>query len=31
LMQLSYLKDSNAETAAIARKTADVILREPIR
>ena len=31
LMQLSYLKESNAEAAAMARKTADVILREPIR
>ncbi len=31
LMQLSYLKESNAEAAAAARKTADVILREPVR
>ena len=31
LMQLSYLKESNPEAAAMARKTADVILREPIR
>ena len=31
LMQLAYLKDSNAEAAQLARKTADVILREPIR
>ncbi|MGI8638346.1 MAG: hypothetical protein ACR2MG_00100 [Pyrinomonadaceae bacterium] len=31
LMQLSNLKDSNAEAAQLARKTADIILREPIR
>ncbi len=31
LMQLSYLKESNAAAAAAARKTADIILREPIR
>ena len=31
LMQLGNLKDSNAEAAAMARKTADVILRAPIR
>ena len=31
LMQLGYLKDSNAETAALARQTADIIMREPIR
>ena len=31
LMQLSYLKESNAQAAAMARKTADVIMREPIR
>lgn len=31
LMQLAYLKDEHAEAAQLARKTADVILREPIR
>ncbi len=31
LMQVAHLKDSNAEAAAIARSTAEVILREPIR
>lgn len=31
LMQLAYLKDSNQNVAAIARETAAVILREPVR
>jgi len=31
LMQVAHLKDSNAEAAAIARATAEIILREPIR
>ncbi|MDQ3750459.1 MAG: hypothetical protein M3367_15805 [Acidobacteriota bacterium] len=31
LMQVAHLKDSNAEAAAIARATAQIILREPIR
>jgi superfamily II RNA helicase len=31
LMQVAHLKDSNAEAAAIARQTAEIILREPIR
>jgi superfamily II RNA helicase len=31
LMQVAHLKDSNAKAAAIARATAEVILREPIR
>ncbi|HXH69123.1 MAG TPA: hypothetical protein VNI60_02130 [Pyrinomonadaceae bacterium] len=31
LMQVAHLKDSNAEAAAIARTTAEIILREPIR
>ena len=31
LMQVAHLKDSNTEAAAIARATAEVILREPIR
>ena len=31
LMQIANLKDSNAEAAAIARETAQIILREPIR
>lgn len=31
LMQLAYLKVEHAEAAQLARKTADVILREPIR
>ena len=31
LMQLAYLKDSNQNAAAIARETAAVILREPVR
>jgi len=31
LMQVAHLKDSNAAAAAIARATAEVILREPIR
>jgi hypothetical protein len=30
-MQVAHLKDSNTEAAAIARATAEVILREPIR
>ena len=31
LMQVAHLKESNAEAAAIARQTAEIILREPIR
>ncbi len=31
LMQIAHLKDSNADAARIARQTADIILREPIR
>jgi superfamily II RNA helicase len=31
LMQVAHLKDSNTEAAAIARTTAEVVLREPIR
>ena len=31
LMQIAYLKESNAEAAATARSTAAVILREPVR
>jgi len=31
LMQVAHLKDSNVEAAAIARATAQIILREPIR
>ncbi len=31
LMQVAHLKESNAEAAAIARSTAEIILREPIR
>ncbi len=31
LMQLAHLKDSNQNVAAIARETAAVILREPVR
>jgi superfamily II RNA helicase len=31
LMQVAHLKDSNAEAAAIAKATAETILREPIR
>jgi superfamily II RNA helicase len=31
LMQVAHLKESNADAAAIARQTAEVILREPIR
>ena len=31
LMQIAHLKESNAEAAAVARATAEVILREPIR
>jgi superfamily II RNA helicase len=31
LMQIAHLKESNAEAAAIARATAEIILREPIR
>ncbi len=31
LMQVTHLKDSNPEAAAIARQTAEIILREPIR
>ncbi|MGI8786155.1 MAG: hypothetical protein ACR2HG_00150 [Pyrinomonadaceae bacterium] len=31
LMQVAHQKDSNAEAAAIARRTAEIILREPIR
>ena len=31
LRQVANLKDSNEETARIARKTAEIILREPIR
>ncbi len=31
LMQLAYLKDEHVEAAQLARKTADVILRAPVR
>ncbi len=31
LMQIAHLKDKHAEAAAIARATAEIILREPIR
>ncbi len=31
LMQIAYLKESNAEAAATARSTAAIILREPVR
>jgi superfamily II RNA helicase len=31
LMQVAHLKESNAEAAAVARQTAEIILREPIR
>lgn len=31
LMQVAHLKDSNAEAAAVAHQTAEIILREPIR
>ena len=31
LMQIAHMKESNAEAAAIARSTAEIILREPIR
>ncbi len=31
LMQIAHQKESNAEAAAIARATAEIILREPIR
>ncbi len=31
LMQIAHLKDEHAEAAAIARATAEIILREPIR
>jgi superfamily II RNA helicase len=31
LMQIAHLKESNPEAAAIARSTAEIILREPIR
>jgi ATP-dependent RNA helicase HelY len=31
LLQIAQLKDSNAEAAKIARETAEIILREPIR
>jgi superfamily II RNA helicase len=31
LMQIAHLKDSNSKAAALARETAEVILREPIR
>lgn len=31
LMQIAHLKESNAEAARIARATAEIILREPIR
>ena len=31
LMQVAHLRDSNYEAAAIARQTAEMILREPIR
>nr|MDQ3043372.1 hypothetical protein [Acidobacteriota bacterium] len=31
LMQVAHLKDEHAEAAAIARATAEIILREPIR
>ena len=31
LMQIAHLKESNTAAAAIARATADSILREPIR
>ncbi|CAN5641229.1 hypothetical protein BH24ACI2_BH24ACI2_02640 [soil metagenome] len=31
LMQIANLKNSNAEAAQLARKTADIIMREPIR
>ena len=31
LMQIAHLKESNAEASAVARATAEVILREPIR
>ncbi len=31
LMQIAHLKESNADAAAIARQTAEIILREPIR
>jgi superfamily II RNA helicase len=31
LMQVARLKDSNAEAAQLARQTAEIILREPIR
>jgi superfamily II RNA helicase len=31
LMQVAYLKDSNSRAAEIARQTADIILRDPIR
>ena len=31
LMQIAHLKDSNPEAAKIARETAEMILREPIR
>ena len=30
LMQIAHLKDSNGKSAAIARQTAEIILREPI-
>ncbi len=31
LMQLAHLKDSNEKSAAIARTTAEIMLREPVR
>jgi superfamily II RNA helicase len=31
LMQIAHLKDSNAKAAALARDTAEAILREPVR
>jgi superfamily II RNA helicase len=31
LMQVAHLKDEHAEAAAVARATAEIILREPIR
>ncbi len=31
LMQIAHQKDANPEAAAIARATAEIILREPIR
>ena len=31
LMQVAYLRDSNPQAAEVARQTAEIILREPIR